>query len=368
MSVNTLMQKNKQINLVLTGGHAGTTGIAVIEEVKKRYPGANISWIGTRSVILGSKSTSLEYKIYPSLGVKYYSIHAGKLQTKFTRNTIPLILMIPVGFIEAFILLIKLKPKIVLSFGGFTSFPVVVSSYLFGIPVILHEQTVVAGRAAIASSFFARKIAVARESSIKYFPRAKCVVTGNPLTKKFLSVYAPVSPHSPFTILITGGSRGSEFINEEVYKCIPEMVKKYRVIHITGEHDYERYKEAETENYKVLKFVEPQNMPELYNEADLLISRAGANSVSEIIYTKRPAILIPLPRTFMNEQHKNALYAQDFGIAKVMTEPEVNSKSLLAVIEAMDKNWQKIVNSVSKKQSPDVNASAKLVDLLTEYI
>lgn len=356
------MRKNE--NIVLTGGHAGTTGIAVIEELKKRNPDANIAWIGTKSVILGSGLTSLEYKIYPKLGVKYFSIHAGKLQTKFTRNTIPLILMIPLGFIEALMLILKLKPKVVVSFGGFTSFPVVVASWLLGISVILHEQTVAAGRASIASALFVRKIALARESSIKFFPKEKCVVTGNPLTKEFLAVGPPTAKHNPVTILVTGGSRGSEFINEEIFKCIPGLTKKYRVIHITGERDYEKYKDFEKENYEVMKFVEPESMPSFYGNADMLISRSGANSVSEIIYTKRPAILIPLPRTFMDEQYKNAKYAEDFGIAKIIKETEVNPTSLMKAVEDIDKNWQKIVSLVKPKISPDTDASKKLVDLI----
>lgn len=364
MLVNIHMLKNK--NIVLTGGHAGTTGIAVVEELKKRNPDAKISWIGTKSVILGSGLTSLEYKIYPLLGVKYYSIHAGKMQTKFTRNTIPLILMIPLGFIEAFILIAKLKPEVVVSFGGYTSLPVVTASWLFGIPVILHEQTVAAGRASIASAFFARKIALARESSIKYFPKEKCVVTGNPLTKQFLAVTPAIKKHDPFTILVTGGSRGSEFINEEVFKIITELTGKYRVLHITGERDYEKYLKFEKENYEVFNFVEPENMPGFYRKADMLISRSGANSVSEIIYTKRPAILIPLPRTFMDEQYKNAKYAEDFGIAKVMKETEINPTSLLSAIESIHSNWDKIVKNVLSKESPDGDASRRVVDLIDD--
>jgi UDP-N-acetylglucosamine:LPS N-acetylglucosamine transferase len=111
--------KGNKINILLTGGHAGTTGLAVIEEIKKRFPEANISWIGSKSVISGSKATSIEYKIYPSLGVRFYNLAAGKLQTKFTRYTIPYLLMIPIGFVQAFFLLLTIKPRVVLSLGGF---------------------------------------------------------------------------------------------------------------------------------------------------------------------------------------------------------------------------------------------------------
>ena len=355
-------------NILLTGGHAGTTGISVIEEIVNRYPKAKISWIGTKSVIRGSSATSLEYKIYPKLGIKYYSISAGKLQTKFTRNTIPLLFNIPVGFVQAFSLLLKIKPNIIVSFGGFTSFPVVFCGWILRIPMILHEQTVAAGRASIAEAFFVNVIALARESSLKFFPKSKCRVVGNPLSKEFLASSTKRVLHSRPTILIVGGSRGSEFINEEVSKYTFELIKKYHVIHITGELDFDKYTVFRNKDYEVLKFIEPSKMPELYQKADLIISRAGANSVSEIIYMKLPAILIPLPRTYMDEQYKNAKYAESFGIARVMSEKEVSDNGLIKPVESVFANWQKIVSSVAKKPSPDIEASKKVVDLITEYV
>ncbi len=358
----------KSSRILLTGGHAATTGIAVIEELKKRTGNAEIYWIGAKSAISGSGATTLEHKIYPSLGVKYFEIKAGKLQTKFTRYTIPLILTIPIGFIQALFLVIKIKPEVILSLGGFASFPVVFWGWVMGVPVILHEQTLAAGRATISSAFFARKIALGRSESLKYFPPGKCVVTGNPLTSSVLSVRPIKKPHNPITILIMGGSRGSEFINEEIIKIVPELSAKYKIIHITGERDFEMYKDLAGRNYEVLSFVDPKDMDKYYSRSDIIISRSGANTVAEIIYIKRPAILIPLPRTFMNEQYKNADYAKKIGIAKVLTEKEVNPESLLSAIEETMTNWEKIVTHFLGYKSPDEASAKKLVDLLTDFL
>ncbi|HTK03621.1 MAG TPA: UDP-N-acetylglucosamine--N-acetylmuramyl-(pentapeptide) pyrophosphoryl-undecaprenol N-acetylglucosamine transferase [Alphaproteobacteria bacterium] len=357
-------QKEKPIKIVLTGGHAATVGIAVIEELQKRFKDqkVEISWVGSKKAVEGSNATTIEYKIYTDLGVKIYPIDAGKLQTKFTKYTIPSLIKIPLGFIQAFFVLIKLWPKVVLSLGGYASFPVVFWAWVFRIPIILHEQTVVAGRASMAASFFATKIALARIESQKFFPKEKSVVTGNPIMSSILSVPLSTVHDSPFTILVMGGSRGSEFINEEIIKIVPELIKKYNVIHITGERDFEKYKNYASKNYEVIAFVDPREMYKYYEKANLILSRSGATTVSEILATKRPVILIPLPRTFMDEQVKNAQYALKFGIAKVMAETEVNPESLRIAIENM------IVHKIASKESPDLGAAEKLVDLLIKYV
>lgn len=355
-------------NILLTGGHAATTGIAVIEEIKKRMPKAKISWVGSKAAVSGSKVTTLEYKIYPTMGVEFFTINAGKLQTKFTRHTIPHLLMIPVGFFQALLLVLKLKPKVILSFGGASSFPIIFWGSAFGIPTILHEQTLAAGRAAMASAYIVSKIALSREESLKHFPKGKCVITGNPLMSSILSVPPITTHHLPFTILIMGGSRGSEFINEEIFKILPELIKIYKVIHITGERDFEKYRDLKLKNYRVLPFVDPREMAKYYIESDMVIERSGANSVSELLYVKRPAILIPLPRTFMGEQVKNARYAENFGIARVILETEVSSESLMLIIKSTISNWSKTVSKVKNMTSPDVNASGKVVDLIESCI
>ncbi len=368
--METQNQKEKVIKIVLTGGHAATVGIATIEELKKHFNThkLEISWIGSKTALEGSKVTTLEYKIYPDIGVKFYSVEAGKIQTKFTRYTIPSILKIPIGFIQTFFLILSIRPKVVLSFGGYTSFPVVFWSWLFRIPVILHEQTTVAGRATMAASFFAKKVALARIESRKFFPQEKIVVVGNPVIENITRVQHKLKLGSQPTILVMGGSRGSQFINEEVIKVLPFLTKKYNLIHITGESDYEKYKEYSSKNYKVLSFVDPREMYKYYEASDLIIGRSGANTVSEILITKRPAILIPLPRTFMAEQVRNAEYAEKYGLAKKMLETEVNSNSLQNEISNILTNWNKIVSGVKEKVSPDLGAAERLVNLLVENI
>lgn len=366
------MSKNlrEEIRIMLTGGHAATPGLAVIQKLKSSFKDDNLSiyWIGSKKAIEGSRASTLEYKIFPSLGVNFIALTTGKIQTKLTKYTISSLLKIPIGFVQSLFIVIKINPKVIISFGGYASFPVVFWGWFFRIPVILHEQTTVAGRASYASSFFSTKIALSRKESISFFPKSKVVVTGNPVRNEIFEVKPKNTPGTPATILIMGGSRGSEFINEEILKVMPKLVNKYSLIHITGESHYDKIKNHARKNYQVIASVDPLQMPNFYQQADLIVSRSGANTVSEIIATKRPSILIPLPRTFMDEQVKNARYAESYGIAKVLMESEVTPDRLVSEIEKIFDNWSNIQKGISGKLSPDINATKKLVDLATDYI
>ncbi|HKB88235.1 MAG TPA: UDP-N-acetylglucosamine--N-acetylmuramyl-(pentapeptide) pyrophosphoryl-undecaprenol N-acetylglucosamine transferase [Patescibacteria group bacterium] len=369
--------KNTDPKILLTGGHAATTGIAVVEEIRKtkNLKNAFIYWLGSSRAMEGSKVGTLESMVFPNMGVKFISINAGKIQTKFTRHTIPSILKIPLGFMEAFRSLLEIKPNIVLSFGGYSSVPVVFWSWVFRIPVILHEQTVVGGRANISVSSFATKIALARPESAEYFPSNKSVITGNPLMANVLNVKPKSLLSNTPKILVIGGSRGSNFINELIVGIAKTLLSRFILIHVTGQNDFvmvndfrESLPSHLKENYKVYESIDPFEMGSYYSQSDLIISRSGANSVSEIIYVKRPAIFIPLPRTFMNEQVKNAKYAQGFGLATVFLEKEATPQTVIKEISRIIESWQKIISKTSDIVSPDINASTKLVALLEKYI
>lgn len=368
-----MRRPSKKISIVLTGGHAATPGIATVEEIRGRDQGSSIeiSWIGAKEALSGTGQATTEYKIFPKIGVRFYSINAGKLQTKFTRYTIPLLLKIPLGFFQAIILLLKIKPKLVLSFGGFASLPVVFWAYILRIPVILHEQTVAFGRANMVSSFFATEIALARTESSKFFPENKSVVTGNPVTNRILMIQPKDTPSDPKIILVMGGSRGSQFINDLVMDSCKKLLEHYRLMHITGENEFDRVdkfrsrlSEELRSRYEVFSFISPREMAEKYKLSDIIVGRAGANSISEILIIKRPAILIPLPRTFMDEQVKNALFARDFGIARILEEKDATVQNFMKLIDDISSNWQEIAAKVVHKESPDRFAAKKLVDLI----
>lgn len=366
------MNKDK---LVLTGGHAATTAVAVVEEIKSQNKDWKLYWIGVKNAIEGKKVVTLESEVLPRLGVKFLTLTTGRLQRRFTFWSIPSLLKIPIGFVQSLYYLIKIKPGAVLSFGGFASFPVVFNAKILGIPVIIHEQTSAAGRANLASAKFATIITLAREQSQKYFNKSECQVIGNPVMKEIGSVKPLKNLKDTPVIYITGGSRGSQSINKVIEESLKTILTKYKVIHQTGGLDYLRFSDikqklpqALRKNYEVFIRVNPLEISKVYSQATIIISRSGANTVSEIMFIKRPAILIPLPISYLNEQMENAKIANKWGIAKIIPQDKLTSERLLQSIENSISDLPEILGKVKGKKSPDFGASKKLVNLIESYL
>lgn len=368
--------KKAKKKIILTGGHAATTALAVVEELAKRGDKRSfwdIYWIGVRRAVEGKRIPTLEAAVFPKMGVSFHPIFAGRLQRKFGFWTIPSLMKIPIGFFHALALLLKIRPQIIVSFGGFAAFPVVLVGWFLKIPVVIHEQTSVVGRANRYSAPFARKIAVARPESIKFFPRQKCVLVGNPVLPEIAEVPPKDKPGDPATIYITGGSRGSQAVNAVIKEIIEKLLRKFIVIHHTGFLDFEEFKKLRSsfsqdlrKNYEVYSIIDPTEIDGVYRRADIVISRAGANTVSEIILAKRPAILIPLPFSFQDEQTKNAQYARRQGVARVLKQGDLTADRLLGEIEEVYENWEKIVKDIRAEPNPDIEAASRLADLIEE--
>ena len=366
------MSKNK---LVLTGGHAATTAVAVIEEIKSQGKDWKLYWIGVKNAIEGKSITTLESEVLPRLGVKFLPLVAGRLQRRFTFWTIPSLLKIPIGFLQSLWHLIKIKPQAVLSFGGFASYPVVLNAKLLGIPVIIHEQTSAAGRSNLYSAKFATIITLARSESKKYFKEYDSLVTGNPVMKNVRGVAPPGKLKKPPVIFVTGGSRGSQTINLVVDEILRPLLTKYKIIHQTGGLDYLKFSElkqrlpqALRDNYEVFIRVNPLEIDKIYSESTIVVSRAGANTVSEIMLTKRPAILIPLPISYLDEQTENAKIAKAWGIARIIPQNKLTPEKLMTEIDDLVSRVEEVNNVVKDKKSPDFEASKKLVDLIGSFI
>lgn len=369
-------QQNK--NILLTGGHAVTTALAVIEELIRRNAegkSVRINWIGSKYLIEGSRLIGPEFSIFPELGVKTEHIISGRLQRKFSLWTIPSLLRIPFGFIHAFILVKKIKPNVVLSFGGYSALPVVIVSWLLKIPIVIHDQTATAGLANRVSGIFAKRICISRETSRKYFDRDKTVITGNPVMTQICEIESKEEIGSPAVICITCGSRGSRVINSYIGKILNRLLTKYKVIHITGGHDYQKYLRIKNElnkklfgKYEIYSMMDPMHIDNIYKEADIIISRAGANTVSEIMISKRPSILIPIPWSYLNEQMENALIAKENGIAEIIKQDNLTEKTLLQKVFYVERNWKDMVDKVKDKKSLDVEASVKIVNVIEGFL
>jgi len=365
------MQRNK-ITIVLCGGHAATTALSTIEELirRKKVADWNLIWIGSKKAIEGKRTQSLESQVFTKMGLKTYSIISGRLQRKFTLWTIPSLIKVPFGFINAFFLILKLRPKVVVSFGGYAAVPVVVSSWLLRVPVVIHEQTTTIGLANKLSLPFADKICLGREESRQYCHKKNCILVGNPIMTQIAEIETKEKMGNPPTVFITLGSRSSRNVNNIVSEILERLLEKYRVIHITGEADFAKFAKVRNENYEVYPTVDPLAIDNLYRQADIVVARAGANTVSEIIATGRPALLIPIPWSYLDEQKKNALVAQEIGIARILEQSKLSAETMLSEINVLIEGWQKMISKAKDNDNDilDREASRKLVDQILKFV
>ena len=363
------------MNIILTGGHAATTAAAVAEEIISQKKNWKLYFIGAKGAIEGKSVATLESEIMPRLGVEFLPVKTGRIQRKFSRWTIPALLRTPVGFIQSFYYLLKYRPQVVLSFGGYASFPVVFSAWLLRIPVIVHEQTSASGRANKMAIPFASKIVLAREESLAYFPLSKSVVTGNPVMKDVAGIGMKKELSHPPVLFITGGSRGSQSINEIVEKCLIDLLSKFRVYHQTGDLDFARFNHIKGQlprnlslNYFVFSRIDPLKISETYEKSDIVLSRAGANTVSEIMTVRRPAVLVPLPISYLDEQTKNALSAESFGIARIIYQKDLTPEGLVDGLDEILTHRGEILEAVAKKKGPDTHAAKSIVNTIAKFV
>jgi UDP-N-acetylglucosamine--N-acetylmuramyl-(pentapeptide) pyrophosphoryl-undecaprenol N-acetylglucosamine transferase len=264
------------------------------------------------------------------------------------------------------------KPDVAISFGSYVALPVVVAAWILGIPCITHEQTVKGGLANKLISRFAKKIAISWSDSLKFFPKDKCVLTGNPIRSEILNLRKKRTSRP--VIFITGGNQGAHAINEIVLEIIGPLLEKYEVVHQTG--GAERFRDYEMltarvsqlssrlqNRYSAAKWLNSAELTSVYERTALVVGRSGANTVSEVAALGIPALFVPLPWAGQGEQRYNAEMLVGLGAAIVLPQEHLTPKRLLAAINAMIEKLD-IYKKESKKARKLVNpkASSLLVD------
>lgn len=353
--------------LLIVGGHL-TPALAVIEQIR-RATDWNISWVGRKFAMEGVKTASLEYKIIPELGIPFYTLYTGRFQRRWTRWTAPSLLRIPIGFFHALVLLLKLKPRVILSFGGYLSPPVVIAGWVLSIPSVIHEQTAASGLANRTVSPFAAAIALSYHTSAPEFPHEKTVLTGNPVRREILEIKR--RPTKPPLLFITGGNQGSQTINRAVARILARLVNRYRVIHQTGTLDYRKFAAKQTRfpgRYRVYANLAPSEIPNVLARASLVVGRAGANTVAEVAAVGVPAIFIPIPWSERGEQVKNAQLLSSAGLARVILQEQLTPEFLLSTIEEMVRTPPSRNAVRAAKKLVQKDAVEKLVDLVKKYM
>lgn len=322
--------------------------------------------VGRKYALEGDRAISLEYTTAMSLGIPFRAITTGRIQRKFTIRTIPSLLKIPFGLLQAFGIVKEFSPDIVFSGGGYVAFPAAIACVLLRIPFVIHEQVQEAGLVNRLTAPFANKICISWESSRKFFPKAKTILTGNPVRifsgdiNRVREKYG-MSKDLPL-LYITGGSLGSHVLNNLVEGCLQQLLIDFCVLHQTGDAkefgDYERLTKKKPQlpkelqkRYALTKFVKPQDVGAVLQNAVLVVSRCGINTISELLLYKKPALLIPLPFSQNNEQYKNALLLKEAGIAEIADQKTLSPQNLYKKLLEMKKN----INHYMMKNNEDIS-------------
>jgi len=316
------------------GGTAGHVfpGLAVYRTLEKSAPDLELYWIGSRK--------GMEVSILADQGIKNYRIPAGKLRRYFSLRNILDVFNVIGGFFGAlFILMIK-RPALLFSKGGFVSVPPVMAARVLGIPVFAHESDTSPGLATRLSSKFATKILVSYDETRDHFPshlRDRIVVTGNPVRSEIVQGDRGAGRsalglgNDDILLMVVGGSQGALQINLLIQELAPELLKKCRILHQMGRLTY---KESELDGYETVEFIGPE-LPDYLAAADVVISRAGAGSLWELVTLRKPMVLIPLGTgSSRGDQLKNAELLEKRGAARVLS-GEVTASDLKAVLDEL---------------------------------
>ena len=334
--------------IVLTGG--GTAGhvtpcIALLPELKKE--GYDIQYIGSYN--------GMEKKLIEEYKIPYHGISSGKLRRYFDPKNFSDPFKVMKGYFEASKLIKTLKPDIVFSKGGFVSVPVVFAAKKHKVPVIIHESDMTPGLANKLAIPSATKVCANFPETIKYLPAEKAVLTGTPIRKELFSGnkikgldYCGFTANKP-VILIIGGSTGSRAINDVIRGMLPTLLRDYQVIHLCGKGNLDQ-KLNHTEGYVQYEYIKSE-LSDLFAAADLVISRAGANAICELLALRKPNILIPLPAaSSRGDQILNAESFERQGYSFVMKEEDLCVTRLLESITTVMDSKRNYIEAMNKSE------------------
>lgn len=348
--------------IVMTGG--GTAGhvtpnIALFDSLQK--DGYEIHYIGSYE---GIEKGLIEDKKIP-----YYGISSGKFRRYRSWKNLTDPFRVLHGFFQARRLLGRIRPNVVFSKGGFVSVPVVMAAKTRHIPVIIHESDLTPGLANKLAMPSTTKVCCNFPETLPYLPKEKAVLTGSPIRQELLHGNKQAAKDfCGFTgdlpiLMVMGGSIGSVYINNAIRGCIDTLLTKYQIIHLCGKGNIDESLK-DKKGYAQFEYIS-ENLPDLFAAADLVVARAGANSICELLALHKPNILIPLSRNASRgDQILNANSFAKQGFSAVLEEEEVTSEKLMATIDDVMAHRSKYIDAM--KNSGQMNAIETIMDLIEE--
>ncbi|MFI7612289.1 UDP-N-acetylglucosamine--N-acetylmuramyl-(pentapeptide) pyrophosphoryl-undecaprenol N-acetylglucosamine transferase [Nonomuraea terrae] len=370
---------SRTLRLLITGGGTGGhtyPALTTLAAVQRRQVPHDVLWVGTAG--------GLEARITAEHGIPFKAITTGKLRRrpnlKELGTNIADVFRIPVGVFQAIGHAARFLPDVVLSTGGYVAVPIGVAAKLIRRPLVMHEQTTVVGLANRILSRLATRIALSHESSLDHLPaaaRAKAVVTGNPIRPELLQGNRAAA-YDLFgltfevpLIYVTGGAQGSKQINTLIAEILPRLLEHAQVVHQCGPAWIDQMRAVGlppelADRYHPVPYVGSE-LADLFAAADVVISRSGAGTVSELTAIGRPSVLIPLIPTGGDEQRKNARYLAAAGAARALLEPHPTGEMVLAELMPLlaDPELRHTMGQAAGKLGR-VDAADALCDLLLQ--
>ena len=337
--------------IILTGG--GTAGhvtpnIALLPRLKElQY---DIHYIGSYN--------GIEKELISQFGIPYHGISTGKLRRYFSVQNFTDPFRVIKGMGEARKLIKILEPDVIFSKGGFVSVPVVLAGKGQHVPVIIHESDMTPGLANKIAMRKATKICCNFPETLKYLPEGKAVLTGSPIRQELLlGNKAAGLDLCNFTtdkpiILVVGGSTGAVHVNEAVRSILPELLKDFQVVHLCGKGKMDESLNG-TPGYVQFEYISEQ-MRDLFAISSIVISRAGANAICELLALKKPNLLIPLSaNASRGDQILNANSFKEHGYSMVLTEEDMNKDTLLAAVRKLYADRHQYIINMEKSEQQD---------------
>lgn len=346
--------------LLTGGGTAGhvTSNIALLPALREQN--YDIHYMGSFE--------GIEKRLIADFDIPYYGISTGKLRRYFDPKNFTDPFRVIAGFFEAKKIIKKIKPDVVFSKGGFVSVPVVRAASSLGIPCIIHESDLTPGLANKMCISVVKKICCNFPETLKELPADKAVLTGSPIREELAQGdrlagldLCGFTANKP-VIMVVGGSQGSAAVNEAVRSALPKLLQDFQVVHLCGKDKVDNLL-LTTSGYKQFEYIKSE-MKDIFAIADLVISRAGANAICELLSLKKPNILIPLPTTqSRGDQILNAHSFESQGFSMVIEEDYLDCDTLTNKVHELYCNRQSYIDAMNKSvQTDPISTIMKLIE------
>lgn len=363
--------------ICITGGHA-TPALAVVEQMKKRELPYELIWIGRIRAFDSENIESEEYSLVTEKGIRFLPLTTGRLSRVFSLASIVSWFKVPYGFFQALMYCAGERPDLVLSFGGYIALPVALAAWLFGIPVITHEQTSSMGLANRLIGIIASKVCISDMSMLSGLGD-KGVYTGLPIREALFRPPGKLSftlPKHPNVLFVIGGSTGSQSINRVIFSGLSKLLGTYTVVHQTGKQgieEAERKKESlvthQRAKYFPFSYLSESDVSWLFHNCRIVIARAGANTVGELTVAGAVSLYIPLPWAVGDEQKKNAQSRVVAGSALILDQKDLSPTTLAGALARIEVQYNDFKKNAQKNTAPySRDAASKIVDLVVACI